>query len=75
MGESVPAPVYEGILHFTGAPLNGSASMCYRTFWRTYERFYRLGTYSTTAGSPVPPLRLSVSPGGFIPDAAHFSGN
>ena len=32
-------------------------------------------TYSTGAGSPVPMLRLSVSPVGFIPDAAHSSGN
>jgi hypothetical protein len=31
--------------------------------------------YSTSTGSPVPPLRLSVSPGGFIPDAANTSGN
>ena len=30
--------------------------------------------YSTSTGSPVPPLRLSVSPGGFIPDAANTSG-
>jgi len=30
--------------------------------------------HSTGAGSPVPPLRLSVSPGGFIPDAANTSG-
>ena len=32
-------------------------------------------TYSTITGSPVPPLRLSVSLVGFIPDAAHSSGN
>ena len=31
--------------------------------------------YSTSTGSPVPPMRLSVSPGGFIPDAANTSGN
>ena len=31
--------------------------------------------YSTSKGSPVPPLHLSVSPGGFIPDAANTSGN
>jgi hypothetical protein len=31
--------------------------------------------YSTGTGSQVPPLRLSVSPGGFIPDAANTSGN
>jgi hypothetical protein len=36
-GTSVPTPVCEGILHFMGAPLNVSASKCYRTFWRTYE--------------------------------------
>jgi hypothetical protein len=32
-------------------------------------------TYSTGAGSPVPLLRLSVRPGGFIPDAVNTSGN
>lgn len=31
--------------------------------------------HSTGTGSPVPPLCLSVSPGGFIPDAANTSGN
>ena len=31
--------------------------------------------YSTCTGSPVLPMRLSVSPGGFIPDAANTSGN
>ena len=30
--------------------------------------------HSTSTGSPVPPLRLSLSPGGFIPDAANTSG-
>ena len=63
-GTSVPTPVCEGILHFTGAPLNVSASKCYRTFRRTYERYLPAYTYSTGAGSPVPLLCLSVSPGG-----------
>ncbi len=40
--------VCEGILHFTGAPLNASASKCYRTFWRTYKRFYRLTSIQPT---------------------------
>ena len=31
--------------------------------------------YSTSTGSPVPPMRLSVSPGGFIPDVTNTSGN
>jgi len=31
--------------------------------------------HSTSTGSPVPTLRLSVSPGGFIPNAANTSGN
>ena len=74
-GTSVPTPVCEGILHFTGAPLNVSASKCYRTFRCTYERYLPAYTYSIGAGSPVPLLCLSVSPGGFIPDAAHSSGN
>ena len=30
--------------------------------------------YSTNTGSPVPAMRLSVSPGGFIPDAVNTSG-
>jgi hypothetical protein len=33
------------------------------------------GAYSTSTGSPVPAMRLSVSPGGFIPDAVNTSGN
>lgn len=36
---------------------------------------FTYSAYSTNSGSPVPPLRLSVSPGGFIPDAANTSGN
>jgi hypothetical protein len=32
---------------------------------------FTYSAYSTSTGSPVPPLRLSVSPGGFIPDAAN----
>jgi hypothetical protein len=42
---------------------------------RCFKRFYLTMAHSTSTGSPVPPLRLSVSPGGFIPDAVNTSGN
>ncbi len=65
--------VYEGLLHLTGAPLDGSASMLFVRSGATANVF-TYWAYSTSTGSPVPPLRLSVSPGGFIPDAANTSG-
>ncbi|MEJ7679375.1 MAG: hypothetical protein WKG06_16250 [Segetibacter sp.] len=66
--------VYEGILLLTGAPLEDFASMPFIRSGAPANAFtYR--AYSTSSGSPVPPLRLSVSPGGFIPDAANTSGN
>ncbi|MEJ7681938.1 MAG: hypothetical protein WKG06_29620 [Segetibacter sp.] len=66
--------VYEGVLLLTGAPLDDFASMPFVRSGAPANAFtYR--AYSTSTGSPVPPLRLSVSPGGFIPDAANTSGN
>ncbi len=66
--------VCEGVLLLTGAPLDDSASM---PFVRSGApaNVFTYWAYSTNTGSPVPPLRLSVSPGGFIPDAANTSGN
>jgi hypothetical protein len=66
--------VYEGVLHLTGAPLDDFTSMLFVRFGITANVF-TYSAYSTSTGSPVPPLRLSVSPGGFIPDAANTSGN
>ena len=65
--------VCEDILHLTGAPLDDSASMLFVRPGAP-ENVFPYWAYSTTTGSPVPPLRLSVSPGGFIPDAANTSG-
>jgi len=42
---------------------------------RNTVNVFTYSAYSISTGSPVPPLRLSVSPGGFIPDAANTSGN
>gem|GEM_PF-2982157 len=62
--------VCEAVLNLTGAPLNSFTSMLFvRPGAHTDDFTY--SAYSTSTGSPVPPLRLSVSPGGFIPDAAH----
>ena len=63
----------EGLLH-TGALLNDSASMLFVRSGKASNVFAYLA-YSSTTGSPDPPMRLSVSPGGFIPDAANTSGN
>ena len=66
--------VCEGVLNLTGAPLDDSASMLFVRSGIPANDF-TYSAYSTSTGSPVPPLRLSVSPGGFIPDAANTSGN
>ena len=66
--------VCEGLLHLTGAPLDDSASMLFARSGAPANVF-TYSAYLTSTGSPVPPLRLSVSPGGFIPDAANTSGN
>ena len=66
--------VCEGVLLLTGAPLKDSASMQVVRSGAPTNDFTYLA-YSSGTGSPVPPLRLSVSPGGFIPDAANTSGN
>ena len=66
--------VCEGILLLTGAPLDDSASMLFVRSGAPANDFI-YWAYLTSTGSPVPPLRLSVSPGGFIPDAANTSGN
>ncbi len=64
----------EGLLHLTGAPLDDLASVLFVRPGSTADVF-TYSAHSTSTGSPVPPLRLSVSPGGFIPDAANTSGN
>ena len=64
----------KGLLHLTGAPLDDSASMLFVRSGAPANVF-TYSAYLTSTGSPVPPLRLSVSPGGFIPDAANTSGN
>ena len=46
-----------------------------RSSLQCFKRFYLTLAYSTIAGSPVPSISLSVSPGGFIPDAVYTSGN
>jgi len=66
--------VCEGVLHLTGAPLDDFTSMPVARSGYASNDFTYLSIFNST-GSPVPPLRLSVSPGGFIPDAANTSGN
>jgi hypothetical protein len=66
--------VCKGVLPLTGAPLDDSTSMLFVHSGAPANVFI-YSAYSTSTGSPVPPLRLSVSPGGFIPDAANTSGN
>jgi hypothetical protein len=66
--------IYEDVLHLTGAPLDDFVSMLFVRPGVPANDF-TYSAYSTSTGSPVPPLRLSVSPGGFIPDAADTSGN
>ena len=84
-GESAPAKVYKGLLPLAGAPLVGSASMPVVRPGKASDGF-SYWAYSTSTGSPLPSnrlrscetssfMRLSVSPVGFIPDAAHSSGN
>ena len=70
--------VCEGVLHLTGAPLDSFTSILFVRSGNPSNAF-TYSAYSTSTGSPpdsyrVPPLRLSVSPGGFIPDAANTSG-
>ena len=66
--------VCEGVLLLTGAPLDGFTSMLFVLSGNPANDF-TYSAYSTNTGSPVPSLRLSVSPGGFIPDAVNSSGN
>jgi len=66
--------VCEAVLPLTGAPLDGSNSMLFVRSGAPANVF-TYSAYSTSTGSPVPPLSLPVSPGGFIPDAANTSGN
>jgi len=67
-------PVCEAVFSLAGAPLNLFCSML---FVRSgcASNVFTYSAYLTGTGSPVPLMRLSVSPGGFIPDAANTSGN